>query len=205
MKWLFFDLGSTLIDERACERQRIADTVAGSAVSPAEFEQAMRSFAARNENAYTRAREHFNLPKAPWDNGLHSLEAPYPGVPELLERLSARYGLGIIANQKPGLEGRMERFGILPYFKEIVGSGDLGISKPDPRIFLAALERANCAPQDAVMVGDRLDNDIAPAQALGFTTVWVRQSYGGLGDPALLPRQPDHIIDSIGQLEWLFR
>ena len=54
------------------------------------------------------------------------------------------------------------------------------------------------------MVGDRLDNDIAPAQKLGMTTVWVRQSYGGLGDPQLLSRQPDHIIDRIPQLISLF-
>lgn len=204
MTWLFFDLGSTLIDETACERQRIQHTVAGSPVSPEEFEQAMRSFASRNENAYNRAREHFALPKAPWDNGLHTLETPYPGVPELLEKLSARYSLGVIANQMAGLEERLCQFGIRKHFKVVVGSGDLGISKPDPAIFYSALERAGCPPQDAVMVGDRLDNDIAPAQKLGMTTVWVRQSYGGLGDPQLLSRQPDHIIDRIPQLISLF-
>lgn len=205
MKWIFFDLGSTLIDETACERQRIHDTVAGSPVSPEEFEQAMRSFASRNENAYTRAREHFALPKAPWNNGLHTLETPYPGVPELLEKLSTNYSLGVIANQMPGVEGRLCQFGIRQHFKVVIGSGDLGISKPDPAIFYSALAQAGCTPQDAVMVGDRLDNDIAPARELGMTTVWVRQSYGGLGDPQLLSRQPDHIIDQITQLADVFR
>lgn len=39
--------------------------------------------------------------------------------------------------------------------------------KPDPKLFTIACAQAGCAPEDAVMIGDRLDNDIAPAKAIG--------------------------------------
>jgi len=36
-----------------------------------------------------------------------------------------------------------------------------------------------CRPINAIMVGDRLDNDIIPAQHIGMTTILVRQGWGG--------------------------
>ena len=42
------------------------------------------------------------------------------------------------------------------------------------RIFRIALDRANCSPEHSMMIGDRLDNNIAPAHMIGMITVWVR-------------------------------
>src|SRR5207248_1894328 len=47
-------------------------------------------------------------------------------------------------------------------------------SKPDPALFRRALDRAGARPEECLMVGDRLDNDVAPASLLGLTTAWVR-------------------------------
>ncbi len=44
-----------------------------------------------------------------------------------------------------------------------------------------ALEHAKCQPHEAVMIGDRLDNDILPAKALGFKTDEIRRSIS-IGD-----------------------
>ena len=111
--YLFFDLGSTLIDESLCDRQSILDTVAGSAIIAKEYEDKLREFAGRNENYYACARTYFELPKVAWR---HDLERLYPGVPDMLERLSAHYKLGIIANQQPGLWDRLRALGIEPFF-----------------------------------------------------------------------------------------
>ncbi len=198
-KWAFFDLGSTLVDESECERVRIRNTVSGSSVSAEAFDRAFRRFCAQNQNGYASALEYFHLPKAPWPDELEKL---YPGVPEMLENLSKRYALGIIANQKAGLEARLNRFGIRTFFRIIVGSGDVGAAKPDPEIFRHALHLAGCRAGDAVMVGDRLDNDVIPAQQLGMRTVWVRQGYGGLGNPDLLEKPCDIIADSVTEIDF---
>lgn len=91
-----------------------------------------------------------------------------------LETLAAAgYRLGLIANQPSGVREAMRRDGIDRFFEVWGVSGDLGIDKPDPRIFAHALETAGVAPSSAVMVGDRLDYDVRPAKRAGMRTVWV--------------------------------
>src|SRR5207249_3433247 len=51
---------------------------------------------------------------------------------------------------------------------------EVGRSKPDPALFRHALRAARAGPAECLMVGDRLDNDVAPAVALGMATAWVR-------------------------------
>ena len=77
------------------------------------------------------------------------------------------------------------------YFAVCVSSGDAGVSKPDPAIFRLALAQAGCSPSDAIMIGDRLDNDIRPAKALGFQTLRVLQGPGRLQRPRAPADAPD--------------
>ena len=55
-----------------------------------------------------------------------------------------------------------------------------------------------------IMGGDRLDNDIAPANKIGMKTVWIKQGYGGLSKPHSEEEQPDHTVDSLNELIHLF-
>lgn len=197
IRWLFFDIGSTLVDESLCDQARIADTIRGSTISAEAFSARLHAFAAQNLDAYKACLRHFTLQKAPWRSDLEQL---YPAVPALLQALSQHFSLGIIANQNAGLEDRLREWGILPYFQVVISSHEAGVAKPDPAIFKTALAAAHCLPEEACMIGDRLDNDILPAQQLGMRTIWVRQGLGGLGNPALLPQNPDAIIDAIGAL-----
>ena len=50
------------------------------------------------------------------------------------------------------------------------------------------------------MIGDRLDNDIMPAQKLGMQTVWVRQGMGGYGNAKLLETPPTMVVSDIAAL-----
>lgn len=197
LRWLFFDIGSTLVDEALCDKARICDTIAGSQVSADLFTAQLRDYAARNQDAYNMCLAHFSLKKAPWRSDLEQL---YTDVPAVLKTLSRHYALGIIANQNAGLTQRLANWGILTAFRVVISSHDVGTAKPDAAIFNKALAAAQCLPHEAFMIGDRLDNDIIPAQKLGMRTVWVRQGLGGLGNPALLERFPDLIVDRIGAL-----
>ena len=131
IRWLFFDIGSTLVDETLCDEARIHDTIAGSKVTAAAFAEQLVQFSARNQDAYHRCLQHFSLQKAPWRSDLERL---YPGVPKLLETLSQHYALGIIANQSAGLTERLRSFGILPYFRVVVSSNEAGAAKPEEAI-----------------------------------------------------------------------
>ena len=82
-----------------------------------------------------------------------------------------------------------------------VSSGDVGISKPDPAIFHMALEQAGCTPpEDAVMIGDRLDNDVRPAKALGFGTVRILQGPGRFQQPRDDAEIPDATVADLDEL-----
>ena len=71
------------------------------------------------------------------------------------------------------------------------------MQKPEIKIFQIALDRAGCKPEEAVMVGDRLDNDIVPANKIGMTTVWIKQGFGGFTEPQTIDETPDYIIDKL--------
>lgn len=86
----------------------------------------------------------------------------------LVKRLHGRYTLGIISNTTPGMEERLrERFDLTDLFDVRVGSGDLGIAKPDAEIFLHATTEAGIAPGQSVFTDDRVDFAEA-ARALGM-------------------------------------
>ena len=72
--------------------------------------------------------------------------------------------IGVIANQSPGSEERLTRWGLIPFISVCVASAEVGLEKPDPAIFDLALRHAGCAASEPVMIGDRLDNDIRPAR-----------------------------------------
>ncbi|MDR3632655.1 MAG: HAD family hydrolase [Isosphaeraceae bacterium] len=96
------------------------------------------------------------------------------GAAELLDHLAPRYRLGLIANQGPECRARLRSLGWLERFEVLAFSEELGWSKPDPRLFLHALKAAGAEPAECLMVGDRLDNDLVPAQGLGLATAWLR-------------------------------
>ena len=74
------------------------------------------------------------------------------------------------------------------------------MSKPDRRIFETALQKSGCASDQAVMIGDRIDNDILPARQLGMHTVWVRQGFGQYWKITNEAEKPDYQVDNLAEL-----
>ena len=193
IKWIFFDIGSTLVDETIAYQNRIRKTIAGSNVTYNEFMDSL----VRLEGDFKSVCASFSLKPAPWNS---DDEVVYPEAEDCLKALSKRYKIGIIANQNPGSRERLERIGLLKYIDLVIASAEEGMAKPDLRIFHIALDRANCKPEEAVMVGDRIDNDIVPANKIGMKTVWIRQGFGGLAQPQTAAETPDYTINSLNEL-----
>ena len=201
-KWIFFDIGSTLIDESVAYRKRIERTIAGTNVTYDDFYNKMVEISKYNQSGYNKALEAYGLKMAPWNS---EDEYVYPEAEEVLRELSERYHIGIIANQNLGSEERLEKLGLLRYIDLVIASAEEGVAKPDLRIFQIALDRANCKPEEAVMVGDRIDNDILPANKIGMKTVWIKQGFGSYAEPKAIEEQPDYIVNSLVEIAELFR
>ncbi len=213
--WLFFDMGGTLIDESRQEEAIAQALVAGCArfglsYTTKDVFAALREGSERYEQPVPYAigklaqnREQATALRAA---GRYppELEVPFPDAAATLERLSRRYRLGVIANQSAGAEERLRGHGLHRTFSAFALSAELGLRKPDPAIFLAALAAAGCRAANAAYIGDRLDNDIAPAKALGFTTVRVLQGVGRFQVPRSPAFEPDCTVRSLAGLLPLF-
>lgn len=200
--WIFFDIGSTLVDESECYRARYTEAVKNSDITYEEFENKVIEYSKQNKKGDHEAVKYFNLTLPKWHKGLESL---YPEAETVLKSLlKMGYRLGIIANQSIGSEERLEEWGIRKYFSVVIASAEEGVAKPDKEIFLRALKKANCDPQNAFMVGDRLDNDIVPANEIGMKTVWIKQGLGGYATPKEPLEYPDYTVNDLTELCDLF-
>lgn len=127
----------------------------------------------------------------------------YPEVPATLvalKRLGLR--LAVVSNWDDRLPPLLDALGLGRSFDAVVYSAAVGIEKPDPRIFLLALERLGVAPEDAVHVGDSTREDVEGALAAGMEALHlvrpgapslIRPERGGRGDLSELSPLPDLI------------
>ena len=198
--WIFFDLGSTLIDETEVYAHRFRETVAGTDIGASQFYETAVRFWAQGLDGYPEACRFFQLAKAPWRS---EYERPFDGAAAVLQALKRKgYRLGVIANQVPGTARRLEHWDLLRYFDVLAPSAELGTAKPDPAIFLWALRQSGCDPKNAVMIGDRIDNDVLPAKALGMRTVHILTGPAAIYAPD--PDPADAAVSSLSDLLRLF-
>ncbi|HEV8461628.1 MAG TPA: HAD-IA family hydrolase [Gaiellaceae bacterium] len=127
----------------------------------------------------------------------HAVWRPAFGVLEsaqaLLDSLRRRgIKTGIVANSWPDpgrvLREDVESYGLASLLDVVVFSDDLGVSKPDPEIFLHALRTIGVEPEAAMYVGDGLVNDVQGAARVGMTTV---QALWFVADQTLVGVEPD--------------
>ena len=197
IKWLFFDIGSTLADE-SLVYEDIYRKIAKSANKTYDFvyDKALEYYK-QNKRGDKEVSKLLGVEKPIWEPQYERL---YDDAKECLERLSRKYKIGIIANQIPGTEQRLEKFGIRKYIDVIVASAEEGVAKPDRRMFEIALERANCSADQAVMVGDRIDYDIVPAKNIGMKTIWVKQGMGQYWIFSDESERPDYEATTLSEL-----
>ena len=207
MKVLFFDVGYTLVNEdavweRRCREQVQTDEAKKLGLTADVIYHEIEIATLARKPQFRTVIDKFGFKEvAPYRTELEEL---YEDATAVIKALTQKYELGIIANQLDGLKERLEAFALLQYFKYIISSWDVQVMKPDIRIFEYALDKANCKPQEACMIGDRLDNDILPAKSLGMKTVWIKQGFGALQKPESPAEEADYTIEKLPELLEIF-
>lgn len=125
---------------------------------------------------------------------------PFPGAVGALRALKAQdVRLALLTNGPSNAQRRkLERFNLAPLFDCIVIEEEFGAGKPDLGVFEHALAQLQVQPEEAWMVGDRLELDIAPAQQLGIRAIWLDHADEGLLTSS--PTQPDQAVRSLAEL-----
>jgi putative hydrolase of the HAD superfamily len=111
-----------------------------------------------------------------WQRVRFASQGRYPGAAELLAELRSRgVRLALVTNGTSDLQRRkLAVAGLDEYFDAVVASCDIGIGKPDPAIFAAALDALGVGASEAVMVGNDRERDIEGAAAAGIRAHWVQ-------------------------------
>src|SRR5579862_7122129 len=109
-----------------------------------------------------------------FESNPNAMFTPYPEVRSVLEELSGRHSLAVIANQHRNVRKHLETtWELAKYFKFMILSEEVGFKKPDREIFLLALDKARIEPGEAWMIGDRVDTDVGPSESIGMKAVRV--------------------------------
>ena len=135
---------------------------------------------------------YLNLPTHPylqhlaegfWRPAATSLQASL----QVLQGLHGRYTLGVISNFYGNVATLCQECGLAALCDIMVDSAQVGISKPDPRIFALALDRLGRAPRTVAYVGDSFERDMVTAKTAGLQTVWLRgQELRPCPDPSMV-------------------
>jgi putative hydrolase of the HAD superfamily len=128
---------------------------------------------------------------------------PFEGAIETLHHFRAQgIRLALLTNGASRPQRRkIEQFLLAPFFDCILIEGEFGAGKPDERVYRHALQQLDAQPQETWMVGDHLEWEVTAPQRLGIAGIWVDHRRTGL--PANSPIQPDHIVQSIFELQHL--
>jgi len=118
----------------------------------------------------------------------------------MLEALYRHCEMGLIANQSEDILGLLEKSGLGRLFTVQAISSSVKLEKPDPRIFELAIKQAGRTARDCIMVGDRLDNDICPANTLGMTTIRTTNSLFALQEPIQECEQSTYTVARLSEI-----
>jgi FMN phosphatase YigB (HAD superfamily) len=117
-----------------------------------------------------------------------------------LKALSKYCEMGIIANQSEDVAELIQKAGFGKFFKVQIISSSLKLKKPDAKIFELALKQAGQNAEDCIMVGDRLDTDICPANMLGMTTYRTTNSLFALQVPSRVCERPAYTVAHLSEI-----
>jgi putative hydrolase of the HAD superfamily len=124
----------------------------------------------------------------------------FPGVPDALEALRRRgVPLALVTNGDTTHQRRkIAQHDLERFFEVIVIEGEMGVGKPDEIVYRYALSQLGAKPEEAWMVGDNLEWDVAAPQRLGLRGVWVDAP--GQGLPEASDVVPHRIIRMFPEL-----
>lgn len=187
---VLFDLDNTLLDRRASFRKFCEAFLAEHFPDgdlPGDRERMIAQMTELDRDGYGSKTVLYDSLIANWGlKGVSTREllechhasfcrytTPDPDMDLVLNELSARVPRGLVTNgTSAGQNEKIDRLGIRGRFGAILVSGDLGIHKPDARIFHLCCEALGVAPSRAVYVGDHYENDVLGAFNAGLKAIW---------------------------------
>jgi YjjG family noncanonical pyrimidine nucleotidase len=129
-----------------------------------------------------------------------------PGARDVLQNLSGRAALALLTNGLASVQrGRVGQAGIEPFFRTIVISEEVGLAKPDPRIFRLAVERLGIPAAGILCVGDSPSTDIRGGHMAGLDTCWYHPPEARYPPADRYPPAEPPPTYRIGRLEELLR
>jgi HAD superfamily hydrolase (TIGR01549 family) len=194
IKAVFFDVGEVIIDETreygtwadwlGVPRHTFSAVFGAVIATGRDYREAFQYFqpgfdlaAARQARADAGQPEHFTE-----DNVYYDVRPCLVGLRDQGIRV------GLAGNQTARAEGILKA---LEFPIDVLGTSDSwGVEKPSPDFFARLIEEAGCAPEAVLYVGDRIDNDVRPAQEAGLQTALLRRGPWGyiLRDPVVEER-----------------
>ncbi|MDQ8729533.1 HAD family hydrolase [Bradyrhizobium sp. LHD-71] len=183
LRAVFFDVGETLIDETRL-LHGWADALG---VDRNEFLAVLDDVIMRDEpirQVFERLRPGFDVAaaraqrKRDGTDFLIEVRDLYADArPSLSTLVQSGLFVGIAGNQPPTAKAALQSFGLDAHL--ITTSAELGVTKPSADFFRQMLELGGFRPDECAYVGDRVDNDVIPAQAAGMTAIFIERGPWG--------------------------
>lgn len=128
----------------------------------------------------------------------HEKRVPYSDAETVLTTLGRRYPMAVLTNGEPKTQAhKVENSGLKHHFDHIVLCDEHG-SKPDPKPFEVAMDLLGSKPEEVVMIGNSIANDIAGARNAGIYSVWINRGVGQAS--ARTDVRPDTTIKELSEL-----
>jgi putative hydrolase of the HAD superfamily len=217
IKAVFFDVDNTLYDtakqaESARENAVKAMIEAGLGVDEktalGTLKRLVRKYGSNYGFHYDRLLESFGMKPNPrivsaglvaYANAKAAYIVPYPEtVPTLIRLVGMGLKLGIISEGVPVKQWeKLIRLGVQHFF-DVVVVLDGNTRGKKPELFLKACAKVKCMPSECMMVGDRLDRDIAGAKKAGLFTVQVATKKYSKIKPKDGSERPDYVVGNLG-------
>ena len=210
MKVIVFDLDNTLIDRQRAFTEMLKDRIELTLPEDKKHlkEQAIQDILMWDDNgtvsrsvSFKKYCDKYEVTcmtseelSTYWTTISGSVVYLFDDVIDVITYLKEKYRLAILTNGSPISQRRkLESTGILNMFELSVVSGEVGIDKPDPRIFDVMCERLNVKPQDCLYVGDNYVNDVLGARNAGWKAIYLNRLH--------LASDETQMIDSLEKLK----
>jgi len=218
---ILFDADGTLFDFKLAEYTALSETLAHfglpdtpdvhqkySAANAEQWALLEKKLVKRDELRINRFRnfcERAGFSEDPqkmtnfYENALSQKGFLIEGAVEICKKLSAYCNLYIITNGFRHIQtGRFSASPLLPFFKRLFISQDVGVEKPDPRFFeFVESYISGFQKQTALVVGDSLSSDITGGLRYGIDTCWFNPA----GLPAPANMKIDYTISTLSELQ----
>jgi len=139
-----------------------------------------------------------------WDNMQLNVTL-FPDVAPILEKLKVKYKIALLSNTECFSIKEFKEKGFGKYFDYTAFSCEIGLLKPDPKVFRLVLDKLGVKGDEAVMVGDNYQDDVLAAEKVGMRAILLKRDY------AKYKAKPSHIeshnhtsaIEDLSELEAL--